>query len=479
MMKTGNQLPRLRVEPEWADTDGQDAAELMEVYANSLFPWQRLVLDCWLAKDAHGEYITTSAGLSSPRQNGKNACIEARELFGMTVNADRILHTAHETKTCRKSFYRLEALFTDDRYPELKAMVKDIRYTNGEEGITLKNGARIEFATRTRSAARGFDGVSLIVFDEAQELTDDQLDSIMATMAASATGNRQLIYTGTPPYPKCPGTVFSRIRNNSLTKPRPKDAWHEWSVAGDNVDDINTENVALWYEANPSLGFLLSEEYTSTEFAQQSKDGFARERLGWWVPALQHKEDLALDPAAWEACKSEAGKPEGKTAYGIKFSFDGSEVALSGAVIPPDGSPARISLIARKPTGAGTQWLADWLNERYSKASCVVIDGRNGVDVLVEKIAPVWRAKDCIIRPSTKQVLAAVSTLTDALSERSVSWYFGQEELSLSATTSVKRPISGGWGFGGDNAAPIESASLALWGAKTAKRDPNRKMKVG
>ena len=47
----------------------------------------------------------------------------------------------------------------------------------------------------------------------------------------------------------------------------------------------------------------------------------------------------------------------------------------------------RITLIDRKPTGLGTQWLADWLNARYTKASCVVIDGKNGVDVLVDKIS--------------------------------------------------------------------------------------------
>ena len=45
--------------------------------------------------------------------------------------------------------------------------------------------------------------------------------------------------------------------------------------------------------------------------------------------------------------------------------------------------------------------------------------------------------------------------------------------------TSVRRPIGGGWGFGGDNSAPIEAASLALWGVKTSKRDPSRKMRIG
>ena len=63
--------------------------------------------------------------------------------------------------------------------------------------------------------------------------------------------------------------------------------------------------------------------------------------------------------------------------------------------------------------------------------------------------------------------------------EAVLAWYREQEALRESALSSVKRQISGGWGFGGDNSAPIEAAALALWGAKTAKRDPNKVMRIG
>ena len=178
------------------------------------------------------------------------------------------------------------------------------------------------------------------------------------------------------------------------------------------------------------------------------------------------------------SCKSTELKPEGKTAYGVKFSADGATVALCGAVIPDDG-PARISLIEFKPTGHGIGWLADWLNERYKKASCVVIDGRNGVDVLVERIADTWKYKGSVIRPTAKDMIASVGTLMDALHEQTFTWYDGQPELRESALSVVKRPIGGGWGFGGDNSTPLEACALALWGAKTCKRDPTRKMRIG
>lgn len=474
----GSQEPRIQIEPDRFDTDGADAALLMSAYGCELDPWQQLVMDCWLGKDEAGKYTVTSAGLSLPRQNGKNVCLEAREFFGLVVNGEKVLHTAHQVRTSKKSFRRLAAMFTDKKHPEITDIVKNIRYTNGEESIELDNGGLIEFSARSRQAARGFDGISLVVFDEAQELMDDQVEAIMATLSASQTGTRQLIYTGTPPYPSCPGEVFRRRRQACITNPSKHDCWHEWSVEADGISKINVTDKTLWYMCNPALGIRLEEEFTEEEMRSMSPDGFARERLGWWNPMDTDTNDYAISGELWDACKSSEVAPEGKTAYGVKFSPDGAEVALCVAVIPKEGA-SRIELIERRPTGLGTQWLADWLNARYTKASCVVIDGRNGVDVLTEKISTTWLIKGSVIRPSSREVIAAVSTLVDSLNEKTITWFSEQENLRESALTAIKRPISGGWGFGGDNSAPIEACALALWGAKNSKRDPNRKMKFG
>lgn len=474
----GSQLPRVQIEPGRTSTDGEDAALLMSAYGCELDEWQQTVIDCWLGKDENGKYSVTSAGLSLPRQNGKNVCLECREFFGLVVNGEKILHTAHQVKTGKKSFRRLAAMFTDKRHPEITDIVKNIRYTNGEECIELDNGGTIEFSARSRQAARGFDGISLVVFDEAQELMDDQVEAIMATLSASQTGTRQLIYTGTPPYPNCPGEVFKRKRQGCFDSPSPHDAWHEWGVEGDNIEKINAEDRTLWYMTNPALGIRLTEDFTAEEFNTMSKDGFCRERLGWWAPTVSQQIDYAIESDKWDRCKSDEPKPEGKTAYGVKFSADGSWVCLCGAVIPKDGK-ARISLIDAKPTGYGTGWLAEWLNERSSKACCVVIDGKNGVDVLVEKISDKWRMKGSVIRPGARDVIASVGMLVDAINEESVTWFSGQEALRESAITATKRPIGGGWGFGGENSAAIEACALAFWGAKISKRDPNKKMLIG
>lgn len=474
----GSQEPHIKVEPPRAHTDGQDAAMLTAAYGNTLDPWQALVLDCWLGTNEQGEYNVASAGLSVPRQNGKNDILIAREFFGMVINGEKILHTAHQVKTSKKHFRRIERLFKDRRHPEIAGLVKQIRYTNGEECVELQNGGSIEFSARSRQAARGFDGISLLVYDEAQELTDDQVEALMPTLAASATGTRQILYTGTPPYPGCPGEVFRRIRLVTTTEPGKGEAWHEWGVQAKGIDEIAVEDTSLWYMTNPALGIRLTEDSIGKELRAMSKDGFARERLGWWSPAAEQKIDYAIDREAWEDCKSFTEKPEGKTAYGVKFSADGAEVVLCGAVCPKSG-PARISIIDMRPTGHGIRWLSDWLNARYKEAACVVVDGRNGTEVLVERITTTWKAKESVIRPSAKDVVAAAGMLITAVNERAVTWYGPQEIMNESAMNAVKRPIGGGFGFGGEGSSVIEAAALALWGARTSKRDPTRKMRIG
>ncbi len=92
------------------------------------------------------------------------------------------------------------------------------------------------------------------------------------------------------------------------------------------------------------------------EAEQLDPDTFARERLGWWSPVRTEQVDHAIDKDAWNKCASDDTKPEGKTAYGVKFAADGSAVCLCGAVIPKD-DPARISLIELQPGGAALRGL--------------------------------------------------------------------------------------------------------------------------
>lgn len=403
-----------------------------------------------------------------PRQNGKTLLIEGRAEAGMLLYNEQVIYTAHLQKTATESFEEMASFFDT---PKLRKYVKDIKTALGREQIILNTGARVKFLARTRNGGRGQHG-DLLIFDEAQELSVEAQASFIPAISASL--NPQVIYVGTPPDPSSDGTVFRGIRERAIAGETESTSWFEYSV--DAIGDVNDKK--RWAETNPALGKRILLSTVEGEREQMPPDTFARERLGWWTPVAEEKVEYAIPEEVWDACRSDKEKPEGKTAYGVKFSYDGSEVCLCGAVIPAEG-PARVSLIDHRPTVMGLQWLADWLNARYSKASCVVIDGRNGVDVLIDKISGTWKMKGSVIRPSSRDMIAATGALVDAVNVKSVTWYDKQTALRDSAVTSIKRPINGGWGFGGDNSLPIEACSLALWGAMVAKRDPNRKMRIG
>jgi hypothetical protein len=388
-------------------------------------------------------------------------------IAGMVMFNEQVIYTSHLQKTSTETFNEMRDIFDA---PSLKKYVKEVKTALGREEIILKAGAKVKFLARTRNGGRGQHG-DLLVIDEAQEIDSTAQASFLPAISASL--NPQTIYVGTPPDPSVTATVFKEIRRRVLQHHSKKTAWFEYSV--DEIGDIH--NPDRWAATNPALGKRILFSTIQTESEQMDDDEFARERLGWWSEETEN-EDLALDTDRWKACASEEKKPEGKTAYGVKFSADATMVYLCGAVIPAD-EPARISVIDIQPTARGLQWLADWLNARYHEASCVVIDGKNGVDLLIDKISKTWRLKNSVIRCGSKEMIAAVSMLTNEVNEGTLTWYKPQDVLNESATTSVKRKIGSGYGFGGDNCGPIEACALALWGARTSKRDPHRKMRIG
>jgi len=496
-MKTGRQTPTYSVIGDYAYSYGDEVVEMFEDEGGATFyPAQKNELEVMLARNRNGSPAALTIGISKPRQNGKSYSARYYAVYMSVFEHRQVLYSAHHSSTTNKMFNALCNLFeSPERYPDFANDVKKISHVRGYEGIYFKDwkddseelhdGGCIEFATRTNSGARG-GTYSVIIIDEAQELTKEQQEAMLPVMSAASDVRDeermpQQIFIGTPPNASCHGTVFVDMYKTAHSDEKGNVWWLEWSIETDNIEKlINSPDKAIEYayETNPAMGYRIAEKTVLNEYETMSLDGFCRERLGWWTPTAHESQNYAIERVAWLKCKSEDPKPEGKTAYGIKFSADGSMVSLCGAVIPKEGK-ARISLIEMRPTAMGTQWLADWLNARYSQASCVVIDGRNGVDVLVDKIASTWKYKGSVIRPNAKEIIASVSMLTDALAEESVTWYAGQEILNDSATTSTKRPIAGGWGFGGENPTPIEACALALYGAKTCKRDPNRVMRIG
>ena len=485
MARLGRQEPTFEVVGNYASTDGPEIVSTLAAYGFLFDAAQTHQLDLYAARDASGAPAAMTIGLSEPRQNGKSHAARWYAVWCAAICGMKVVYSAHNGDVVADFFKLLDLVFTnEDNYPDFHAMLDGEPYRQpGRQEMRFTSGGRIRFSTRTNSKSRG-GTCSMIVIDEAQELTDAQLNALLPTSAASPDGVPQTIYIGTPPDPTCVGTVFRRMRDAAHSDPEPDSWWMEWA-AGElpPADATPDELVELAYATNPALGSRINERTVRNEARTMGPDGFARERLGWWKPGGTAEPPL-IDPRAWEGCLVAPGDAagEGKLAYGVKFSPDGSMYALSACVLPRGGVP-HVELVEVAGTSRGVDGLAAWLLKRAAGCAMVAVDGRSGAAALCQRLRDGRMPARALHECGAADVVAAASMLVDAVRAREVT-HIESPALDESATRSVRREVgrNGAAAFGdGPNSTsvPVESAALALWAARTSRRDPSRKGLAG
>ena len=467
----GNRTPTKLVLPNYVFSDWKRCHAINAAGGIDLFGWQDDVLEGWLGKDAYDHWAATTCAGSLARQNGKSlGLVVPRINYGMVYLGEEVLYTSHLQKTSTETFESVATFF--DSKP-LKKHVKDIKTALGREQVILKNGARIKFLARTRNGGRGQHG-DLLIFDEALELDADSQASFLP--AISASKNPQVIYISSPPTAQSTGEVFRGIRKRALSGESDKIAWFEWSV--EEIGDVKDKT--RWYLTNPSLGLLIQESTIESECEQMDADTFARERLGWWDNSAS-KIERAIKETDWYACATDSPSKAGLVVYAVKFSMDGSTGVLAACHKPENGKPF-IYVVEARSLSRGLNWFVETLTQNASKAAQIVIDGQSNAQTLNDRLLDNGVPSQAIIRPRTKDVIAACSTLTNSVKEHEL-LHYGQPALDASATKTKKRRIgaNGGFGFASTDEADatlIEACALALWAAKTTKRKPGRKAVV-
>lgn len=470
----GVQEPRVEhVPPASTTVDAADAVELAASYGLTPDPWQERVLRGWLGRRGDGKWSSPRCGLAVPRQNGKNALLEIRELFGMIMLGETFVHSAHEVKTARKAFKRLQFFFgrekndPDANFPELNALVAEIRNANGQEAIVLLNGGSVEFVARSKGSGRGFT-VDVIVLDEAQELSDDALAALMPTRSAAPSRNPQMIFTGTPPAPNMNGEVFTRTRTGGVRGDDARLCWHEWSCEGEPDPKDDTKHLPVdiadrgnWAKANPALGDRLDIETIEDELAQMDEDKFGRERLGIWDDAATG--DSGISKAQWQRLEDPTSTALSASVFSVAVALDRSWSSI-GMAGPREDGLTHLEMVDRR---RGTGWVVDRcveLNERWAPAGWVV----DGVGPGSSLITAMENAGLNVITASTADVARAYSQMVDGT--RDSSYRHGpQEEVDTAVEGARKRPIGDGGHTFGRRASdvelsPLECLQLANWG---------------
>jgi len=463
-VKLGGQEPRVGLTPRAKFSEGEDAAFLASSYGLTPDAWQRTVLDGWLGRRPDGKWAAPRCGVAVPRQNGKNGILEIRELFGMVELGERFLHTAHEVKTARKAFLRIASFFENERqYPELAALVKDIRKTNGQEAVVLTNGGQVEFIARSKGSGRGFT-VDVLVMDEAQELNEDALAALLPTISASPTRNPQQIMTGTPPALNMDGAVWTRMRDAGVKGEDKRLAWYEWSVEG----AVDLDDRSLWASTNPALGTRLNVETVADERAAMDDVTFARERLGMWASASQ----LQVIPAgAWEKCATQDAPKSGRVAFGIDMNPERSRAAIG--VARENGDSVHVEVAELGPTESGSEWVVEWLVQRLKlRPVTVVVDGSSPAASLIPALKA---ARVPLTVTGASDMAKACGGFYDAAMTEGRLTHFDQAELNAALRGASKRNIAGegAWGWNrkehlGD-ITPLVAVTLAAYGMANAR----------
>jgi hypothetical protein len=277
--------PRILHLPRFSTSAGDEAIDLAASAGLILDPWQQFVLRSSLGERPDGRWAAFEVGLIVARQQGKGSVLEARELAGLVLFGDRlIMHTAHEVKTAKQHFQRLERLI--DTSDDLRKRMLRLRRGNNDPGLDMRDGAELHIMARSKGSGRGFSG-DLVVLDEAYALTADHMDATMPTMLAR--DNSQVWYTSSPPLDAVSGQVLMELRDRAEKGTSERLAWFDYGLAGtlDRLEDVDLDDRGNWHAALPSLrSGRVREENVQAMRDLLSDTGFAREILGIWPPGL-------------------------------------------------------------------------------------------------------------------------------------------------------------------------------------------------
>ncbi len=459
--RKGCQTPTQSVVLPYTVTKGNEAIAIYNSTGRTAQEWQELMMYDILAINDDGLWVHTKFGYSIPRRNGKNEVVTMRELWGVR-NGERILHTAHRTTTSHAAWERLCNLLDKAKieYKSIKATGRECIYVKGSD-------ARVEFRTRSAKGGLG-EGFDLLVIDEAQEYTDDQESALKYVVSDSR--NPQTLFCGTPPTPVSSGTVFTKLRNQTLAGSVVNGGWAEWSVS----DQSDVHDKELWYETNPSLGTVLTERAIFDEITSDPID-FNIQRLGLWI---RYNQKSAISKAEWESLSvKKLPKLKGKLYVGIKYGKDGTNVAMSVACRTESGQ-IFVEVIDCREVRAGTTWILEFLSKAYIQK--VIIDGANGQQILADEMKK--EKLKAPILPTVKEIIVANAAFEQGLCQQNI-LHMNQPSLTQAVSNCEKRAIGSNGGFGYKSLrddieiALLDSVVYAYWACGEQKE--KKKQKVG
>lgn len=308
-----------------------EVAEFAEKIGQPLLAWQHLILKDMLTVDKDNNYIRKSILLLIARQSGKSHLARMRVLAGLFCFGEKdILIMSSNRAMALKSFNIMVDII--ERHDWLRCQLKggDIKKgvyrTNGQERIILESGAQIEVVAATSDGARGR-SADLLWIDELREVSEVAMDASKSVTLTRS--NSQRLFTSNA------GDAFSKVLNDlheqCLNHPPKSLGFYEYSAPA--FCDIWDRKA--WAMANPSLGYLISEEAIEETVATSTIEATRTETLCQWVSSLSSP----WTPGSWEdICdRTLEMSPGPYTVFAFDIDMSRRNAALMAGQILADG----------------------------------------------------------------------------------------------------------------------------------------------
>lgn len=437
------------------------------------FAWfQVAIAKLALAKRSDGIYAATVGGvvICLPRQVGKTFML-CGLLFALCLIFPGLtaLWTAQQLRTAKET---LRAMQGFARRKGVAPFIAHVRTANGEGEVEFVNGSRILFGARDQGFGLGMADVDVLVFDEAQRLSETALDDMLPTQ--NRARNPLFFMVGTPPRPTDKGEVFTRKRNEALTGESDDMVYVELGADGDVAphDRIDWDQVAA---ANPSFPDHTPKTAILRMWKNLGPESFWREGYGIWDdPEGRWK---VIKSPHWSACLDATSTPAGSPVLVLDVSPMSS---WAGIVAGADDGAGRTHLEVTSDGRTldyrpGVEWVVPHCRE--------VVARRGSLDLWIvagsaaEALVPDLQDVGVWVQVLGKSDYASACVRFAARVAAGQVRHIGQRELTAAVAAGVKRTTAdeGLWVWGRSRSsadvAPLVAATAADWLVQEAAYD--------
>ena len=497
-VRLGSEKPRIFTPPRRrltrSTSKGFECIEFAEdILEIELLPWQKWLLIHALELNPDGSFRFRTVVLLVARQNGKSTLMLVLALWRMFCDgAPLVIGTAQNLDIAEELWTAAYEMAED--IPELAELIEAVDKTNGKKALRLTTGERYKVAAASRRGGRGLSG-DLVLLDELREhqswdawaaVTKTTMARVLAQIwAASNAGDsssvvlRHLRLSAHIALGDPDGINRDPLTGKPLVEIPGEDEYEseftdddslgifEWSAApGRSVWDRDG-----WAEANPSLGYTITEKAVAAAAKTDPEWVFRTEVLcQWFSGAIEGP----FPAGAWEAGRDDGSRvADGlPVAVGVDMSWDRSLVHVAFAGFRDDGA-IHVEVVASR---AGTEWVVPWLlsPDRKREFSSVAWQANGApvgalTDELLQSGLPCVKWEGPELGRGTGRFYDLVRQAVDETVDdpRPGVFHRSQPILDVPAATAATRPAGDAWWWdrakSPTDVAPLIAATAAVW----------------